>query len=217
MNNFEYKTSVPFLRWFYPDDNKAELASIYKRRGVLPELILGLILFVSFNSWSQTAQSFGNLIIYLFWAFILFGLFTLALVNGKTMLLPDKITGPLTIAVVLFQILIAIQSRNFGVITSAILGALLVGGILYVIFQGSKGKWIGGGDVKLGFLSGLLLGWKLGLFCIGFMFALTVISLFSEKMSSKIAKTRSALQIGTGVFWVASILLALVIGQRVLN
>lgn len=217
MSNFEYKTSVPFLRWFYPDDKKSDLASIYKRRGVLPELILGFILFISFNSWAQTSQSFGNLIIYVFWAIILLGLFTLALVNGKTMLLPDKITRPLTLAVIVFQIFVAIQTSNLGVLGSAILGGLLVGGVPYILFQVSNGRWIGGGDVKLGFLAGLLLGWKLGLFCIGFMVVLTAISMLAEYIGSKASKTHTPFRIGTGVLWVTSILLALLIGQQVIN
>ena len=217
MNNFEYKTSVPFLRWFYPEDKQLDLASIYKRRGVVPELILGFILYASFNSWTQTSQSVGNLIIYLFWAIILLGLFTLALVNGKTMLLPDKITRPLTLAVVVFQVLVAIQTSNSGVLGSAVIGGLLVGGIPYILFQISKGRWIGGGDVKMGFLAGLLLGWKLGLFCIGFMVLLTGISMLAEYVSSKASKTHSPFRIGTGVLWVTSILLALLIGQQVIN
>jgi prepilin signal peptidase PulO-like enzyme (type II secretory pathway) len=32
------------------------------------------------------------------------------------------------------------------------------GGIFYILFQVSQGKWIGGGDVKLGALLGLYLG-----------------------------------------------------------
>lgn len=217
MNNFEYKTSVPFLRWFYPDDKKSDLASIYKRRGVLPEVILGFILFISFNNWVQTSQSFGNLIIYVFWAIILLGLFTLALVNGKTMLLPDKITRPLTLVVIVFQIFFAIQTSNLGVLSSALLGGLLVGGIPYILFQASNGRWIGGGDVKVGFLAGLLLGWKLGVFCIGFMVALTAIAMLAEYIGSKASKTRTPFCIGTGILWVTSILLALVVGQQVIN
>jgi leader peptidase (prepilin peptidase)/N-methyltransferase len=180
-------------------------------------LILGFILYASFNSWTQTSQSVGNLIIYLFWAIILLGLFTLALVNGKTMLLPDKITRPLTLAVVVFQVLVAIQTSNSGVLGSAVIGGLLVGGIPYILFQISKGRWIGGGDVKMGFLAGLLLGWKLGLFCIGFMVLLTGISMLAEYVSSKASKTHSPFRIGTGVLWVTSILLALLIGQQVIN
>ena len=35
---------------------------------------------------------------------------------------------------------------------------LIGGGIFYVLFQISKGKWIGGGDVRLGLILGLSIG-----------------------------------------------------------
>jgi prepilin signal peptidase PulO-like enzyme (type II secretory pathway) len=35
---------------------------------------------------------------------------------------------------------------------------LVGGGIFYLLFQLSAGKWIGGGDVKLGALLGILVG-----------------------------------------------------------
>jgi len=39
------------------------------------------------------------------------------------------------------------------------IGAVLVGGgLFYILFQVSDGKWIGGGDVRLGWLLGLIIG-----------------------------------------------------------
>ncbi len=215
--NFEYKSSVPFIRWGYPEDKKTDLNSLLKKRSILPELFLGLILFASFNSWAETSQSFGNLIIYLLWALIAFGLFTLAIANGKTLLLPDAITRPLTILIILFQLFMAIQTDNAGLLGSAILGGLIVGGIPYLIFQISNGKWIGGGDVKLGFAAGLLLGWKVGLLCLGIMIVLTLLTIGVEVISSKASKTKSPFRVGTGVMWVLSIFIALFVGQSLFS
>ncbi|MGH7233873.1 MAG: hypothetical protein ACREF7_00290, partial [Candidatus Saccharimonadales bacterium] len=39
-----------------------------------------------------------------------------------------------------------------------LLGLVIGGGAFYVLFQVSSGKWIGGGDVRLGALLGLYLG-----------------------------------------------------------
>jgi leader peptidase (prepilin peptidase)/N-methyltransferase len=38
-----------------------------------------------------------------------------------------------------------------------ILAVLIDGGIFYGLFQVSQGKWIGGGDVRLGFVLGLVM------------------------------------------------------------
>jgi prepilin signal peptidase PulO-like enzyme (type II secretory pathway) len=40
-----------------------------------------------------------------------------------------------------------------------LMGGLVVFGFFLLLFVFSKGKWIGGGDVKLGFLLGLVVGW----------------------------------------------------------
>jgi prepilin signal peptidase PulO-like enzyme (type II secretory pathway) len=41
---------------------------------------------------------------------------------------------------------------------NTILAVAVGGGLFYLLFQVSKGKWIGGGDVKLGGLLGLVAG-----------------------------------------------------------
>lgn len=44
-----------------------------------------------------------------------------------------------------------------------LIGAIIVAGFFLLQFMLSKGKWIGGGDVRLGVLMGVILGWKLSL------------------------------------------------------
>jgi prepilin signal peptidase PulO-like enzyme (type II secretory pathway) len=41
---------------------------------------------------------------------------------------------------------------------NTLLAVVVGGGIFYLLFQISGGKWIGGGDVKLGWLLGLAVG-----------------------------------------------------------
>lgn len=216
IKKYEYKTSIPFIRWFFPDDNK-DLDSAVKGRGFLPELLLALILFLSFNSWTQTTQSLGNLIVYILWAVVVALLLTLALANAKTFLLPNALLKPLALVITAFQLLVAVQTGNAGVLGSAVLGALILGGIPYLLFQISSGRWIGGGDVKLGFIAGLLLGWKVGLFCLAVMVGLVLLSFLVEYITAKISKTHTPSRIPTGVLWVVAIMLSVVIGQQILN
>jgi prepilin signal peptidase PulO-like enzyme (type II secretory pathway) len=74
------------------------------------------------------------------------------------MLLPNRIVYPL-IAVCGLGILA--QTILFGgglsLIFKTVISVAISGGIFYALFQISKGKWIGGGDVKLGYAIGLLL------------------------------------------------------------
>ncbi len=212
----KYRTSIPFLRWFYPNDSK-DLESAVKGRSFVPEILLVLALFLSFNSWTQTTQSTSNFIIYLLWAVIVALLFTLALANVKTLLLPDVLIKPLAIAVIVFQIFVALHTDNMGLLGSAVIGALVLGGIPYLLFQVSAGRWIGGGDVKLGFVAGLLLGWKVGLFCLGVMVGLVLLSFLIEHLTSKLSKMHTPARIPTGVLWVVAILLSVIIGQQILS
>ncbi len=47
---------------------------------------------------------------------------------------------------------------NIG-LTSLIIGAIIGGGFFLLQFSLSRGKWIGGGDIRLGAVMGLMLGW----------------------------------------------------------
>ncbi len=51
-----------------------------------------------------------------------------------------------------------IFASGSGAALQIVSSVLIAGGIFYVLFAISKGKWIGGGDVKLGLLIGLILG-----------------------------------------------------------
>ncbi len=44
-------------------------------------------------------------------------------------------------------------------LSSLILGAIFAGGFFLLQFVVSRGRWIGGGDVRFGFMMGLWLGW----------------------------------------------------------
>ncbi|PIY78426.1 MAG: prepilin peptidase, partial [Parcubacteria group bacterium CG_4_10_14_0_8_um_filter_35_7] len=43
--------------------------------------------------------------------------------------------------------------------TNLFLGGIIVSGFFLLQFLVSRGKWIGGGDIRLGFLMGVMLGW----------------------------------------------------------
>ncbi len=93
------------------------------------------------------------------WLISLVMLMALMVYDIRWMLLPNKIVFPLTgVAAIgaLLRIVAADQPLHAFVLTVA--AVAIAGGIFYVLFQISGGKWIGGGDVKLGFALGLLLG-----------------------------------------------------------
>ncbi len=84
----------------------------------------------------------------------------------KYMIIPDGlVVGGLALSVCYFgyQYFISpdfLMSINTD-LTRNFLGGILISWFFYMMFAFSKGRWIGGGDVKLGFLVGFLVGWKM--------------------------------------------------------
>lgn len=115
-------------------------------------------LFAASYIWWPSAFSDPQKTIFVLWLIILTGLVALAVYDLKWFLLPNRLMYPVSVVAVV-QTLIAISSANqpSDALLNTVLGLIVGGGIFYVLFQISKGKWIGGGDVKLGALLGLIV------------------------------------------------------------
>jgi prepilin signal peptidase PulO-like enzyme (type II secretory pathway) len=124
----------------------------------LVELLMPTVFVASYLFWPETLAG-AEWLNFGLWLVCLVGLVALMVYDLRWMLLPNKVLFPLFIpasAMVLVEAL-ALEHSIWPVFR-AVGGVLIGGGIFYLIFQVSSGKWIGGGDVKLGFLLGLLLG-----------------------------------------------------------
>lgn len=104
----------------------------------------------------------------------------------------DRITVPgMMIAILLNLVLYSIVP---GWITpySMLLGALTLGGFFLLQFVLSKGKWIGGGDIRMGVLMGLMVGFENGLlalflaYALGAIFGCTLIAAGKKKLGSHV-------------------------------
>ncbi|MFH0776603.1 MAG: prepilin peptidase [Patescibacteria group bacterium] len=80
--------------------------------------------------------------------------------------IPDEVAWPTAAIALLGSILVFAPG-----LPAALLGALVGGGFFTIIVLASNGKWMGGGDIRLGLILGLLLGWR------GFAAALFIASL----------------------------------------
>ena len=99
-------------------------------------------------------------------------------------------------------------------LTSMLIGGLAIGGFFLAQFVLSKGKWIGGGDIRLGALIGLLLGWQLGL--VAMIAAYILGSLVSISLLATKKATRKT-SIPFGPFLVAGTVIAIFHGQAILG
>jgi prepilin signal peptidase PulO-like enzyme (type II secretory pathway) len=124
----------------------------------LAELAVPALWVTSYVCWPQPLHGAG-LFAFGFWLVFVVGLVSLALYDFRWFLLPDKVVFPLA-GLAAVQVLGAwlLYHGSWRSVAGSVLGAALISGIFYAIFVVSKGTWIGGGDVKLGVVLGLLAG-----------------------------------------------------------
>ncbi len=81
--------------------------------------------------------------------------------DARWQIIPDKIMIPGIMSVlVLEMIFIAIsETSTISVLYNSLIAMAVGGGFFLVQFVISDGKWIGGGDIRLGAFMGLVLGW----------------------------------------------------------
>ncbi len=86
-------------------------------------------------------------------------LIALLIYDAKWMLLPNRLVFPGIAIAVAFVALSILDSVGIARTLAGAGGSIVIAsGLFYWLFIISKGKWIGGGDVKLGIMTGLLLG-----------------------------------------------------------
>lgn len=122
------------------------------------ELSIPLLFIFSYIFWPYGLHGSG-LLRFILWLVFLTGFGALTIYDIRWKLLPNRILYPLiTLAGLQVIIVFLFYNGTLSEVTSAIWGSLILGGGFYVLYQLSQGRWIGGGDVKLGVLLGLLVG-----------------------------------------------------------
>lgn len=189
--------SYPFYRFL----NKQNDSYLY-----LPEISLIIVTALSYVYWPVGVKGFENWLLLAIWAFIAGSLVSLAVTNMKYLLLPDSMLKPLLVSVVFYVLTAAAlasqaQTASAGdILLKSLIGGLVLGGLPYILFQVSAGRWIGGGDVKLGFIVGLLLGWKLGLIALLISFLFTIFIFFIVGVTQYRLPSKAQV-IPTGFIW----------------
>jgi len=132
----------------------------------------------------------------------------------RWMILPDRLVLLTTIAAGLLVLFLGLDTNDIGTITNSILGGWLLAGIFWVTFQVSDGKWIGGGDVKLGFGLGLLAGGLLETMLLLFVASLlgTIVGL-----PLLIKGGRASHKVPFGPFIISAAIVVFLWGQSIIN
>jgi prepilin signal peptidase PulO-like enzyme (type II secretory pathway) len=122
----------------------------------LVELATTALFVASYAFWPIEWDLNGS-INFVAWLIILTGFIALLIYDLRWMILPNRVVYPMISLAVLLAIYNIISGGSFSFLFNTILAVAIAGGLFYLLFMISKGRWIGGGDVKLGALIGLLL------------------------------------------------------------
>lgn len=143
------------------------------------ELVTALLFIASYIAWPEKIDfNFLSIFIFASWIFTLIGLVSLIVYDLKWMILPNKIVYPLIFLNIFTFFIEYLQNASTNTLINFIFSVVVASGIFWLIFQLSNGQWIGGGDVKLGILIGVLVADPYKAFMIIFL-ASTLGSLYS--------------------------------------
>lgn len=165
------KDLVPVCSWLWLRGKCRYCAKPISWQYPAVELLTGLLFVLSCLAWPYGLSGVG-LYQFVFWLFYVVVFMILAVYDLRWFLLPDKVVFPL-IAVALVEVAsVAIWQRSWADLWQPLAGAGTIFGLFYLLFQVSKGAWIGGGDVKLAFALGLIVGSPLAAFLVIFVASL---------------------------------------------
>ena len=181
----------------------------------LAELLVPTTWIISYLFWPVMLQGSG-LFTFVMWLLFVVGFVALAVYDLKWFLLPNKLVFPLIgLAVVQVLVLPVFYHYAWGTVIDAAGAAILISGLFYIIFQLSGGTWIGGGDVKLAIVLGLLAGDPLRA-CLLLFFASLVGTLASVPVMIKHGLQRK-LKLPFGPLLIVGLILVQLFGDPIIH
>ncbi|MBI4235248.1 prepilin peptidase [Candidatus Peregrinibacteria bacterium] len=181
----------------------------------LIELFTATIFLLSFMKWTfieikpELNFHLDPLLLFLFHITVFSFLIAIFFYDLTYKLIPDRFSLPAIVIALIGSLLLK---------TMPPLEILLGGFGIFLFFAAqfyfSNGKWIGGGDLRLGAIIGFLLGWKLGI--VALLLAYVLGSLFSIPLLLT-KKINRKTQIAFGPFLITGTFISVFLGEKILN
>ena len=208
------KDLVPVVSWLSLG-GKCRYCSKPIQDTPLPELGLAALFVLSYMLW-PTPQQGTTLLMFIFWLIFLTGFMALAIYDIRWQLLPDKIVWPLVgLAAVQWGVLFVTERGGWSQALNTAGALLVASGLFWLIYQVSKGEWIGGGDVKLGLILGLLAGTPLKAMLM--LFIASLIGTLAAVPVMLKQKTGKGIKLPFGPFLLAGCILVVLLGDKLIS
>jgi prepilin signal peptidase PulO-like enzyme (type II secretory pathway) len=206
---------VPLFSWLFLRGKCRYCGAKISWQSPVIEVVMAFLFVGSYALWPVTLQGMG-LMEFCFWLIFLVGFVALAVYDLRWYILPDRIVYPLIgLAVVRVLLTYFIYHTGWQSLVGSVWGILIASGIFYVLYQVSNGGWIGGGDVKLGVVLGILLGGPM--LSLLLLFVASVIGTLVSLPLLGFGKAKRSTLIPFGPFLIAATIIIELCGHQFLN
>lgn len=207
------KDLVPVLSWI---SLKGRCRYCHKPIPDTPfsEIVTPLLFVLSYIVWPFGWQA-GGVALFTLWLLIIVGFVALCVYDFRWQILPDRIVAAVGCLVSLHLVTELIVRWDVHRLIGALWGIIFGAGIFWLIFQLSDGRLIGGGDVKLGVVYGLLLGGPINsLLCI---FLASLLGTLVALPSAVVGKTSRTTKIPFGPYLLAATITVYLFGSSIVS
>ncbi len=206
---------IPLFSWLFLKGKCRYCFAPISAQYPLVELITAILFLLSYVYWPYSFETSG-VVLLCFWYVLLTGLISLALYDFKWLLLPNKLVLWMTIIWSLGLLIVnLVLNRYYMHIIICLVSGLIIFGFFYLIFIISQGKWIGGGDVKIGFLLGLIVATPINSLLV--IFLASLLGTFYSLPSIVNKKRKINSHIPFGPFLILATILVFLFGARLLS
>jgi len=170
------------------------------------ELVVGLLFTFVFFYYSILASF--SLVSIIRDCLVVFVLTFIFVYDAKHMEVSDAVTLGGSLLFFLFSLFLGADWLDM------LLGGLIGAGFFLLQFIISKGKWVGGGDIRIGLLMGILLGWKLTILALWIAYVIGgIFSIILVLGKKKGLKT----EVAFGTYLTVATFLAMFFGSQILE
>lgn len=181
----------------------------------LVELTTAILFVASYSFWPEPFTPVQSLM-FLLWLLLVTGFMALVVYDVRWMLLPTRLIYPMGVIAALFAVLRIIDTENpVGTFVNTLFATAIGGGIFYILYQISDGKWIGGGDIRLGWILGALVGTPVLSFMVIFIASLLGCIFALPSLLSR--KLKASSEIPFGPFLIAGMIIVFFFGLNILE
>jgi leader peptidase (prepilin peptidase)/N-methyltransferase len=154
-----WKDLIPVFSWLFLRGKCRYCGKSISWDSPAGEIAMAAVFVASYIWWPGGLHGAGDWILFITWLISSVGLMALLIYDARWMLLPNRIIYPTLFVAVAGRLiyLLGFEANKPRQLLAWLLSLLVASGIFWLLFAASRGKLIGFGDVRLGWITGTIL------------------------------------------------------------